>query len=136
MMPAQQVRPTHFSFAASDAVYGVLETPEAAERLCSDLRQLGFGEAQVLHGWQGLHDLDEDGSHHGPVFRVARLLQGLTREREFIEHYASQLYAGRVVLSLRTSGHDRLTELREAFQRNGGRAVNHYSRLTVRILCP
>ena len=136
MMPAQQVRPAHFSFAAPDAVYGVLETPETAERLCSDLRQLGFGEAQVLHGPAGLHDLDEDGHHHGPLFRVARLLQGLTREREFIEHYAAQLYAGRAVLSLRTSGHERLAELRDAFQRNGGRAVNHYSRLTVRILCP
>lgn len=136
MMPAQQVRPPHFSFAAPDAVYGVLETPEAAGRLCSDLRQLGFGEARVLHGKEGLHDLDEDGSHHGPVLRVARLLQGLTREREFIEHYAAQLYAGRAVLSLHTSGYERLAELREAFQRYGGRAVNHYSRLTVRILCP
>ncbi|WP_407543486.1 hypothetical protein Q0M94_27335 (plasmid) [Deinococcus radiomollis] len=136
MMPARQVLPTHFSFAAPDAVYGVLETSEAAERLCSDLRQLGFGEAQVLHGPKGLHDLDEDGSHHGPLFRLARLLQGLTREREFIEHYASQLYAGRAVLNLRISGHARLAELREAFQRNGRRAVNHYSRLTVCILCP
>ena len=136
MMPAQKVRPTHFSFAAPDAVYGVLETSEAAERLCSDLRQLGFNEAQVLHESEGLHDLDEDGSHHGPLLRVARLLQGLTREREFIEHYAAQLYAGRVVLSLRTSGHERMAELQEAFRRNGGRAVNHYSRLTVRILCP
>jgi hypothetical protein len=136
MMTAQQVRPTHFSFAAPDAVYGVLEIPELAERLCSDLRQLGFGEAQVMHGPQGLHDLDEDGSHHGALFRVARLLQGLTREREFIEHYAAQLYAGRAVLSLRTSGHGRLAELREALLRNGGHAVHHYSGLTVRILCP
>jgi hypothetical protein len=109
MMPAQQVRPAHFSFVASDAVYGVLKTPGVADRLCSDLRQLGFGEAQVLHGPQGLHDLDEDGHHHGPLFRVARLLQGLTREREFIEHYAAQLYVGRAVLSLRTSGHERLS---------------------------
>lgn len=136
MMPAQQVRPTHFSFADPDAAYGILETPELAERLCSDLRQLGFGEAHVLHGPEGLHDLDEDGSHHGPLFRVARLLQGLTREREFIEYYAAQLYTGRAVLSLRTSGHERLAELREAFLRNGGHAVHHYSRLTVRILCP
>ena len=47
MMPGQQVCQTRF-FAAPDAVYGVLATPEAAGRLGSDLSQLGFGETQPL----------------------------------------------------------------------------------------
>ncbi|GHF65567.1 hypothetical protein HNQ07_004744 [Deinococcus metalli] len=46
---------------------------------------------QVLSGAGGLIVLDRDGHHHGPLCRVARAVQSLTREHEFIEWYAEHL---------------------------------------------
>jgi hypothetical protein len=128
----------HFTFAGRNAVYGVLDTQNEAEELHDDLRVLGFVEAQIqiLSGRAGLRELDEYGRHHGLLCRVTRVLQEITREREFIGQYAAQLRAGHLVLGLRGAGRGRLTELRDAFGRHGGHAVHHYGLLMVDVLTP
>ena len=131
-----ELRTTHFSLAAPCAVYGVLDTLVEAGILSGQLERLGFSRPQLLSGRDGLRELDEDGRHHGPLCRLARLLQGLTREREFIETYAAHLYAGRPVLWLRLPARSRLAEMKLAFERCGGRAVLYHSPLMTQVLIP
>lgn len=88
---------------------------------------LGFGQPRVLGGHEGLRELDEDGRHHGALCRLARLLQGLTRERDFIEAYAAHLYAGHLVVWIPSPAHARLAELKLAFEQWGGHAVLRHS---------
>ncbi|GHF61763.1 hypothetical protein HNQ07_004202 [Deinococcus metalli] len=127
--------PYHFAFSAHSAVYGVLDTPDAAELLCRDLRELGLAHTEVLSGADGLIALDVTGAHHGTACRVTRILQGLTRERDFIEHYGAQLAAGRHVVALRHGVGRHLPALHSAFQRRGGHDVNHYGLFMVEVLC-
>jgi len=131
-----ELRITHFSLAAPSAVYGVLGTLDDARLLSVHLAAVGFGPPHILSGQNGLRELDQNGHHHGPLCRLARLLQGLTREREFIEAYAAHLHAGRSVLWLQRPAPSRLTELRRAFERHGGQAVLHHTPMMTQVLIP
>lgn len=129
-------RTTHFSLTVPSAVYGVLSTLDDAGPFSLHLERLGFSRPHLLCGQDGLRELDEDGRYHGPLCRLARFLQGLTREREFIETYAAHLYAGRPVLWLHLASTSRLTELKRAFEQHGGWTVLHHSPMVTRVLIP
>lgn len=126
----------HFTLGARNAVYGVLDTPEEAEGLYTELHDLGFVQAQILSGKAGLRELDEYGRHHGLLCRVSRILQEITRERDFIRLYAEQLHTGHLIMSLRQTGREHREQLRTAFKRYNGHAVHHYGLLMVDVLVP
>lgn len=128
--------PAHFTLLSRDMVYGVLDTPGQAQALCRDLDALGVRGAQLLSGPSGLVDLDRDGHHHGVLCRLARALQGLTREHDFIGWYAEHLQAGHVLVCLHAHGRAQLDALRSAFSRRGAHHVNHYGLWMVEVLCP
>ncbi|MFC3833428.1 hypothetical protein [Deinococcus rufus] len=128
--------PAHFTLFARDMVYGIVDTSYQAEALRRDLSDLGILDTQILSGAAGLVDLDPDGHHHGLACRLARAVQGLTREHDFIGWYAEQLKAGHVLVCLHARGQVRLQAVRAAFTRQGGHHVNHYGLLMVEVLCP
>ena len=126
----------HFTLGARNALYGVIDTPDAADGLHHELHELGFVQAQMLYGRAGLRELDEYGRYHGLLCRMTRVIQHLTREREFISQYAAQLHTGHVIMSLRNTGREHRAQLKDAFDRYGAHAVHHYGLLVVDILTP
>ena len=116
-------------------VIGVVDTPDALDRVLQALARAGFTRDQirVFSGDEGIRSIDADGVHHGLLARVIRVIQALGDEREHMARYERELRAGHFVVVVSTPDSASKERAREAFQGNG-HFVDYYGPLAIEHL--
>ncbi len=118
---------------APDRVCGVVDSQSAAAPLVDALAGAGFGpgEIRLYTGAEGAIRLDPTSGSHRWWARPLRLLRSLTPEGEHLHHYAEDLAAGRVLVSVEAGEPRRVEAAVRALLRSGAHAVHRYGLYTV-----
>ena len=127
-----------FNYWPSFYLYAVVDSTEAAELALVDLLGAGVKEDQLhtWHGPAGAAAIDPTGHSHGRMARLWRALEKVTRERELLEHYASEVESGHVRIGVQVRSGEKRRLLTEILQKHGGHLISYFSVGSVERLSP
>ena len=84
-----------FRIYPANHVTSIIEDGDEAEAAVRELDDAGFGEGLwYARGEDAVRLLDVRGEHHGPLARLYRSLQGLTKEHDMLSRYEKKVQAG------------------------------------------
>jgi hypothetical protein len=116
-----------------DTVVGIVDDPDAAEKVVADLVAAGIAEDEisVLCCDSGVRRLDPSGERHGTLGRLKRLVQTFgDTEKEYVRKQADELRAGNYLVAA-PADEDERDAVAGVLNRHGGRFINHYGNWTV-----
>ena len=90
-------------------------------------------DIHVLHGSEGVRILDIDGSRHGTLARISRLMHAAmsdteTREMELMKEHLEQ---GHIVVAVPASDEDRRERARRIMHDHGGHHITFFARFHI-----
>ena len=119
----------------TEAVVGVVRTPEEAAAVQEELRRHGL-EAHVLAGDEGTALIKHAGGGSLSL-RLSRAVQELFGyETEHTERHLAELERGHLLVVVESRDETTTTRVRDALAAHGGHFANYYSRWTSRELLP
>ena len=128
--PAFREPPEGFRLHSADRVIAVMDDPGEVVAGIDDLAHRGFDrdEIFVFCGPRGAERLVESGHPRGILGRMYRLVERvLGEEPEEEERYASEIAAGRFVISV-PADEGRKTEVAEVLASHGAHDMEHFGR--------
>ena len=120
---------TGFHYWPSSYLHGVVDSLDEAESTLRDMIAAGIPIPQ-LHTWHGPHGsaaIDPTGRNHGRLAKLWRTLEKAMPERELLEHYASEIEAGRVCIGVQIASPEGVRVLADIFKQHGGHSIAYFS---------
>jgi len=113
-----------------DHVVGVIDRSENVRAAVEALDAAGYNsdDVTVLCGQSGLERLDADGSHHGLLGRVVRLVQTYGTEGEALRLLEDELQRGHFVIGVRVPDDAGKQQVADLLAEHGGSYLHHYDR--------
>ena len=103
-----------------------------------DFAKAGFGisDIQVLHGQEGVEILDIDGSRHGTLARISRLIQTVMAKSEVqeFELMRDHLQQGHIVIAVPASEQQERELAQNIMHDNNGHHITFFARFYVEII--
>lgn len=120
-------------------IVGVVDNSHDLDAVLSALAAAGFAaEAiQVFSGEEGICRIDPDGSYHGLVGRLTRIIQAIGAEHEHMRRYEEELRAGHYLVVISVPD-DEVERQRAAaiLSKHGGHFVDYYAPLAIVHMVP
>jgi hypothetical protein len=90
-------------------VVGVLETVEALERCIEELREHRFKneDIETFYGDEGVEKIDLEGTRHGTMGKLLRIMQHLGPDRTYVERYEKYLRDGDAIIMVHVTNSGR-----------------------------
>jgi hypothetical protein len=120
-------------------IVGVIDTSHDLDAVLASLGAAGFTpeSIQVLSGDEGIRSIDPDGSYHGLLGRLTRIIQAIGAEYEHMHRYEEELRAGRYLVVISVSDDEAERQQAAAILRErGGHLVDYYGPLALVHLVP
>ncbi len=122
----------------TNRVVAILDSPQAAESARADLVAAGIAADTVEFacGKEGLREIDFQGTSHGLVARMVRMVQQIGELAEYWKRYEKALQDGKCLLAV-DAGEDAVRELaHEKIKARGGHYINFFGKLGLEKLEP
>lgn len=112
--------------------FEMLDAYQAAMRAFAEA---GFdtGDIHVLHGSDGIEYLDIDGSRHGTLARLSRLLHSVMSDTEVkeMERMKEHLEQGHVIVAVPAADHALREHATRIMHDNGGHHITYFARFYI-----
>jgi hypothetical protein len=121
-----------------DRVVGLIDGPQDIRAAVDALSEAGYAgeDVTVLCGPSGLERLDADGSRHGLLGRLIRLVQNYGLEREQLRHVEEELRRGHFAVSVRVPDDASKRRAADLLAEHGGHYLHYYGRWDIEQLLP
>ena len=105
------------------------------QRAMRDFAKSGFdvSDIHVLHGKAGVEILDIDGSRHGTLARISRLIQSAMADSEIheLETMRDQLEQGHIVIAVATPKQEKRDVAQSIMHNHNGHHITFFARFYV-----
>lgn len=127
--------PTQFFNYPTNRLTCYFETKDRFDAALRTLADAGFDvdDIHVLHGSEGVDILDIDGSRHGTLARISRLMHTVmsdteTHEMELMREHLEQ---GHIVIAVPAAHDDAREQVRRIMHDNDGHHITFFSRFYI-----
>ena len=121
-----------------DHVLGIIDQAADVRAAVEALFAAGYDheDVTVLCGQRGLELLDADGTRHGSVGRVIRVVQNFGPEREHFRHVQNEQQQGHFAVGVEVADDPGKQQAAGLLREHGGRYLHHYGHREIEALTP
>lgn len=125
----EELRDTRFHYWPASHVYGIVDSPDEAEKALADLLLAGVPR-RSLHTWHGplgKEVLDPSGENHGRTAQIWRTLEKAMPERDLLDRYGAEVERGHVCIGVRCGSRASRDLVTALLAQHGGHLISYFS---------